>query len=116
MKPVYIKAYIYGRPISRALIDGGAIMNVMLIGILKKLGKSKKDLQEMIMKMTNFIGESTDALRFYISELTVGTKLSTTMFFGIGFQARILFAFRERLDSFQYVYSIYLTSAADVFE
>ena len=56
-------------------------MNVMPVGILKKLGKSQKDLKETNMKMTNFIRESIDALGFYIAELTVGTKTSTTVFF-----------------------------------
>ena len=44
-------------------------MNVMPVGILKKLGKSQKDLKETNMKMTNFTGESIDALGFYIVEL-----------------------------------------------
>ena len=33
------------------------------------------------MKMTNFTGESIDTLGFYIAELIVGTKTSTTVFF-----------------------------------
>ena len=53
LKPLYIRAYIDGRPISRVLIDGGAIMNVMSVGILKKLGKSQKDLKETNIKMIN---------------------------------------------------------------
>ena len=71
LKPLYIRAHINRRPISRVLIDGGAIMNVMPVGILKKLGKSQKDLKETNMKMTNFIRESTEALGFYIVELTI---------------------------------------------
>ena len=55
-------------------------MNVMPVGVLKKLGKSQKDLKKTNMKMTNFTGESTDALGFYIVELTVGTKTSSTVF------------------------------------
>ena len=51
------------------------------MGILKKLGRSQKELKETNMKMTNFIGESTDAQGFYITELTVATKTSTTVFF-----------------------------------
>ena len=33
------------------------------------------------MKITNFIGESKDALGFYITELTLETKTSNTVFF-----------------------------------
>ena len=67
--------------ISRMLIDGGAIINVIPLRILRKLGKTQKDLKETNMKMTNFTVESTDALGFYIAELIVGTKTSNTVFF-----------------------------------
>ena len=80
LKPLYIRAHIDGRSISQVLIYGGAIMNVMLVGILKKLGKSQNDFKETNMKMINFTRESIDALRFYIAELIVGTKTSTTVF------------------------------------
>ena len=81
LRPLYIKAYIDGWLISRVLIDGGAIMNVMPVGILKKLGKTQNDLNETNMKMTNFTGESTKVLGFYITKLAVGSKTSSTMFF-----------------------------------
>ena len=70
-----------GRPISRVLIDGGAIMNIIPIGILRKLGKTQNDLKEKNMKMTNFTGESTEALCFYIAELIIGSKIFNTVFF-----------------------------------
>ena len=60
-----------GRPISRVLIDGGAIMNIIPIGILRKLGKTQNDLKETNMKITNFTRENTETLGFYIVELTV---------------------------------------------
>ena len=65
--------YIDGRLISRALIDGGALMNVMPIEILKKLSKTQKDLKETNVKITNFIGEATEAWvsTLLISLLTV---------------------------------------------
>ena len=48
LRPLYIKAYIDGKPISRVLIDGGDIMNVMLLGILRKLGKTLGTLKRPI--------------------------------------------------------------------
>ena len=81
LKPLYIKAYIDGRPINLVLIDGGAIMNVMSVGILRKLGKNQRDLKETNMKITNFIGESIDALGFYITKLIMGTKTSSIVLF-----------------------------------
>ena len=68
-----MKAYIDGRPISRVLVDGGAIMNVISIGILRKLGKIEKDLKKTNMKMINFTRESTKPLDFFITKLTMGT-------------------------------------------
>ena len=57
LRPLSIKAYIDGRPISRVLIDSGAIMNVIPVEILRKLGKTQKDLKGTNMKMTNFTRE-----------------------------------------------------------
>ena len=71
LKPLYIKAYIDGRPISQVLKDSGSIMNVILVGILRKLGKTQNDLKETNMKITNFTRENTETLGFYIVELTV---------------------------------------------
>ena len=81
LRPLYVKAYIDGRIISQVLIDDGAIMNVVLVGTLRKLGKTQKDLKETNMKTTNFTGESTEALGFCIAELKMGAKTSSTMFF-----------------------------------
>ena len=81
LRPLYIKAYIDSRTISRVLIDSGAIMNVIPVEILRKLGKTQKDLKGTNMKMTNFTKESIKALGFYIAELIVGSKTSSTMFF-----------------------------------
>jgi hypothetical protein len=38
MKPLYVRDYIDGRPISRMLVDGGAVVNLMLYSIFKRLG------------------------------------------------------------------------------
>jgi hypothetical protein len=37
LKLLYIRGHIDGRPISRMLVDGGAIVNLMLYSIFKKL-------------------------------------------------------------------------------
>ena len=81
LKPLYIKTYIDGKSINQVLIDGGAIMNVMPVGILRKLSKTQNYHKETNMKMTNLIGESTEVLGFYIAELIVESKTSSTVFF-----------------------------------
>ena len=64
LRPLYIKAHINGKPISQVLIDGGAILNVMPYSIVKKLGKSHKDLKETNMTMSNFTGGKYYGIRF----------------------------------------------------
>ena len=59
LKPLYIKAHIDGKLISCMLIYGRAIMNVMLVGISKKLRKTRDNLKETNTKMTNFISKIT---------------------------------------------------------
>jgi hypothetical protein len=38
LKALYMKGYINGKPISRMLVDGGAIVNLMSYSLFKKLG------------------------------------------------------------------------------
>ena len=86
------------------LVDGSAIMNVMLVGILRKLGKSQKEFKGTNMEMTNFIGESIDALEFYIAELTVRTKTSSTVFLAMDAKPRYsLILGRDWIHSNMYV-------------
>jgi hypothetical protein len=44
LKPLYVRGHIYGKPISRMLIDGGATVNLMLCSIFKKLGWKDDEL------------------------------------------------------------------------
>ena len=81
LRPLYVKAHVNRKPISKVLIDGGAMLNVMPYGIVKKLGKSCKDLKETNMTMFNFTGGRTSALDFFITKLTVGSKTTNTVFF-----------------------------------
>ena len=81
LKPLYIKAHVNEKPISRVLIDGGVVLNMMPYNKVKKLGKSLKDLKETNITMSNFTGGSTPALDFLITELTVEPKITNTIFF-----------------------------------
>jgi hypothetical protein len=44
LKALYTKGHINGKPISRILVDGGAIVNLMLYSLFKKLGGSYEEL------------------------------------------------------------------------
>lgn len=48
LRPLYIKTYIDGRLISQVLIDGGTIMNVMPLEILRNLIKTQSTLKGQI--------------------------------------------------------------------
>ena len=37
LKPIYIKAHVNGKPISRVLMDGGATLNVIPYNMVKRL-------------------------------------------------------------------------------
>jgi hypothetical protein len=39
LKPLYVWGHIDGKPISRILFDGGAVMSLMLYSVFKKLGR-----------------------------------------------------------------------------
>jgi hypothetical protein len=39
LKPLYIRGHIDGKPVSRMLVDSGAIVNLMSYTIFKKLGR-----------------------------------------------------------------------------
>jgi hypothetical protein len=43
LKALYMKGHINGKPISRMLVDGGAIVNLMSYSLLKKLGGSDEE-------------------------------------------------------------------------
>ena len=40
LKPLYMKGHINGHPVSKMLVDGGAIVNLMPYSTFKKLGRS----------------------------------------------------------------------------
>lgn len=62
LKPLYIKAHINGKMLSKVIVDGGAILNVMSINTLWKMDKDIEDLTTTNMKMVNFNGDETHTL------------------------------------------------------
>jgi hypothetical protein len=51
-----MKGHIKGKPISRMLLDGGAIVNLMLYYLFKKLGGSDEELMKTNMTVNGFGG------------------------------------------------------------
>lgn len=53
LKALYVEAQFNGKPLTGVFVDGGAVLNVTALSILKKFGKSTKDLLNTYMKMNN---------------------------------------------------------------
>jgi hypothetical protein len=54
LKALYMKGHINGKPISQMLVDGGAIVNLMLYSLFKKLGGSDEELIKTNMTVSGF--------------------------------------------------------------
>jgi hypothetical protein len=80
LKALYMKGHINGKPISRMLVDGGAIVNLM--SLFKKLGGSDDELIKTNMTVSGVGGgEPMGAKGIIPMELTIGSKTLATAFF-----------------------------------
>jgi hypothetical protein len=59
LKSLYVWGHIDGKLISRMLIDGGAVINLMLYSVFKKLGRKDDELVK-----TNLMLNSVGATRW----------------------------------------------------
>jgi hypothetical protein len=65
-----------------SLVDGGAIVNLMMYSLFKKLGGSDKELIKTNMIVSRVGGGEPIGAKGVISmELTIGSKTLTTAFF-----------------------------------
>jgi hypothetical protein len=83
LKALYMKGHINGKPISHMLVNGGAIVNLMPYSLFKKLGGSDDELIKTNMTVSGVgRGEPMGAKCVISMELTVGSKMLATTFFG----------------------------------
>lgn len=68
---------------SRVLVNNGATLNIFLVFILKKVGKTKSDMLPTNLIITNFCGIATQPFRVLSIELTFGHKMIKIAFFVI---------------------------------
>ena len=83
IKPLYIRAYLNGRPVSKVLIDNGSAVNVMALRMMRSLGRSINDLIETEVAVFAFIGEVSKTLGILPIDITIGSKTSLFIFFVI---------------------------------
>ena len=82
LKALYMRGHVNGKPISRMLVDGGAIVNHMPYSLYKKLGGKDEELIMTNMTVSGVGGgDSIGAKGVASMELTVGSKMLATAFF-----------------------------------
>ena len=81
-RPLYLKGHINGSPVSRMLVDGGAVVNLMPYSVFKKLGLNDEELIKTNLVLNGFEGkEKTEAKGVMYVELMVGSKSLAAAFF-----------------------------------
>ena len=62
IKPLYVRAHLIGRPVSKVPIYNGSVINVMSLRMLRDLGRSISDLIETKVVVSTFTGEVSKTL------------------------------------------------------
>ena len=83
LKALFVKGRVDGQPISKVLIDGGVVVNIMPYVMYRKLGKGDQDLTKTDMMLKDFEGNVSPAKGVVCVELTIGSKTLPTTFFVI---------------------------------
>ena len=87
LKPLYVQAKVNGVGINKVLVDGGATVNLMPQGLLKKIGKFDTDLRPHNIVLSNYEGKTGHSLGAIEVDLIVGTIKRTTLFLVIASKA-----------------------------
>jgi hypothetical protein len=83
LKPLYLKGYVNGKPLTKMLVDGGAAINIMPYATFRKLGMTSEDLLQTDMILRDFAGNASDTRGAVHVELMIGSKTLITTFFVI---------------------------------
>ena len=83
LKPLYLKGYVNGKPLTKMFVDGGAAINIMPYTTFKKLGMTSEDLLKTDMVLRDFAGNPSDTRGAVHVELMIGSKTLITTFFVI---------------------------------
>jgi hypothetical protein len=60
MRPLYLKGYVNGKPLTKMFVDGGAAVNVMPYTTFRKLGMGPGDLTPTSIILNDFAGNPSD--------------------------------------------------------
>jgi hypothetical protein len=83
LRPLYLKGYVNGKPLTKMFVDGGAAINIMPYTTFRKLGMTNEELLKTDMVLRDFAGNPSDTRGAIHVELTIGSKTLITTFFVI---------------------------------
>jgi hypothetical protein len=83
MRPLYLKGYVNGKPLTKMFVDGGAAVNVMPYTTFRKLGMGPEDLTPTSIILNDFAGNPSDTKGCMHVDLMIGSKTLLMTFFVI---------------------------------
>jgi hypothetical protein len=90
LKPLYLKGYVNGKPLTKMFVDGGAAINIMPYTTFRKLGMTSEDLLKTDMILRDFASNPSDTRGAVHAELMIGSKTLITTFFVIDGKGHIV--------------------------
>jgi hypothetical protein len=78
MRPLYLKGYVNGKPLTKMFVDGGAAVNVMPYTTFRKLGMGPSDLTPTSIILNDFAGNPSDTKGCAHVDLMIGSKTLLT--------------------------------------
>jgi hypothetical protein len=83
MRPLYLRGYVNGKPLTKMFVDGGAAVNVMPYTTFRKLRKGLGDLTPTSIVLNDFAGNPSDTKGCVHVDMMIGSKTLLTTFFFI---------------------------------
>jgi hypothetical protein len=83
MRPLYLRGYVNGKPLTKMVVDGGAAVNVMPYTTFRKLGMGLGDLTPTSIVLNDFAGNPSDTKGCVHVVLMIRSKTLFTTFFVI---------------------------------
>jgi hypothetical protein len=83
MRPLYLRGYVNGKPLTKMFVDGGAAVNVMPYTTFRKLGMGPGDLTPTSIVLNDFAENPSDTKGCVHVDLMIGSKTLLTTFFVI---------------------------------
>jgi hypothetical protein len=83
LRPLYLRGYVNGKPLTKMFVDGGAAVNVMPYTTFRKLGMGPGDSTTTRIVLNDFAGNPSDTKGCVHVDLMIGSKTLLTTFFVI---------------------------------